>query len=128
MKIKITDAKKLIAALEAVNQGASSHTAGIAEIMGLELDKKLAALLPKKEWKGSRASYMSGGRVPSAYKWQRAVTLLEFQRGASQWFVVGMIRTSILGNADPLNIFLTPAQRDAAVARFSRQFSVSSIA
>lgn len=53
MKIKITDAKKLIAALEAVNQKASSHTPGIAEIMGLELDNKIA-LLPKKDWKGSR--------------------------------------------------------------------------
>ena len=92
------------------------------------MDKKLAALLPKKEWKGSRASYMSGGRVPNAYKWTRAVTVVHFERGPSQWFVVGIKRTSIWGNADPLNISLTPAQRDAAVALFCRQFSVFPIA
>ena len=127
MKIKITDAKKLIAALEAVNQKASSHTPGIAEIMGLELDNKIA-LLPKKDWKGSRASYMSGGRVPSAYKYSRIVTRVTLERGAGAWFVIGLERLDIWGNAAALSISLTPAQRDAAIAQFSRQFSVRPIA
>jgi len=50
------------------------------------------------------------------------------ERGAGAWFVVGLCRLSIWGDADALSISLTPAQRDAAIARFSRQFSVRPIA
>jgi len=126
MKIRIDDAQKLATALDAVNLKADVHTAGLAEIMGLDepLDKKLSALLPKNEWKGSRASYMSGGSVPNAYKYQRIITMATLERGAGAWFGVGLCRLSIWGDADALSISLTPAQRDAAVARFSLRFTV----
>ena len=125
MKIKIDD-PKLGAALDAVNLQADAHTAGAGEIQGLgeTLDKKLSALLPKKDWKGARASYESGARVPNAYKYSRIVTRVTLERGAGAWFVIGLERLDIWGNAAALSISLTPAQRDAAVGRFSLLFAV----
>ena len=125
MKIRI-DNPKLGAALDAVNLKADVHTAGTGEIKGLgeTLDKRLSALLPKKDWQGARASYESGGRVPSAYKYSRIITRVTLERGAGAWFVIGLQRLDIYGNALSLSISVTPAQRDAAVAQFSRQFSV----
>jgi len=125
VKIRI-DNPKLGAALDAVNLKADAHTAGTGEIKGLgeTLDKKLTALLLKKDWPGARASYESGGGVPSAYKYSRIVTRVTLERGAGAWFVIGLERLDIWGNAAALSISLTPAQRDAAIAQFSRQFSV----
>jgi len=126
MKIKLTDESKLAAALDTVNCKADAHTAGLAQVMGLlpDINKKMASLLQIKNWQGARVTFQSGGSVPNAYKYSRIVTTVTLERGSRHWFVVGLRRSSIWGDSMPLSVSLTPAQRDAAVARFSLRFTV----
>ena len=73
MKIKITEANrlKIHALLEKINGKSVSHTASaqnifdLAELMEVRLDKLNIA---KKDRAGAKASGMSGGDVPNAYR------------------------------------------------------------
>tara|TARA_R110000868_G_scaffold319437_1_gene580388 strand:- start:1253 stop:1483 length:231 start_codon:yes stop_codon:yes gene_type:complete len=67
---------------------------------------------------------MSGGNVPSAYKYSRIVNTYTIERGSTDWFLIGINKIDNWGDARKDNLFLTPAQRDIAVHKFTSQFSV----
>ena len=132
MKIKITqqNEEKINAAFAELNGKAQSHTANASEVFELAtaMENKLSELqIAKKDRSGSKASGMSGGAVPSAYKWQRAVNIFNIEKGADAWFLVKIIKTEIYGNASKDCLSLTPAQRDIAIAKFTAQFSVQTV-
>ena len=132
MKIKITEANRVAinALLDKINGKSYSHTAfhkhifDLAESSELQLDKFDIA---KKDRSGATASGMSGGNVPSAYKYSRIVNTFQIVRGTSDWFLIDVKRIEIYGNASKNRLSLTPAQRDIALAKFTAQFSVQNI-
>ena len=131
MKIKITEVKAtdIDAVLSEINGKAVSHTASHREIFNLAaaMEEKLDALgIPKKDRAGALASGMSGGSVPSAYKWTRTVNRFTIERKSSEWFLISASRSDIWGNASASKLALTTKQRDIALAKFSQQFTVQS--
>ena len=132
MKIKITEANrlKIHALLEKINGKSVSHTASaqnifdLAELMEVRLDKLNIA---KKDRAGAKASGMSGGDVPNAYRYSRIINSYDIERGASDWFLVAAVKIDNWGNAAKPHLSLTPAQRDIAVSKFTAQFSVQAV-
>jgi hypothetical protein len=129
MRIKICsdNRAKIYAAIIAVNGKPLAHTADVSEIEGLVIDMQNQLndlLIAKKDQIGATASGMSGGNVPSAYKYSRILNTFQIERGASDWFLVNVKRVEIHGNASKSRLCLTPAQRDIAIAKFTATFSV----
>lgn len=132
MKIKITEANRLKIhfLLGKINGKSISHTADaqnifdLAYLMEVRLDKFSIA---KKDRGGAIASGMSGGNVPTAYKYSRVVNTYTIERGSAGWFLIGINKIDNWGNASKDNLSLTPAQRDIAVHKFTSQFSVQAV-
>jgi hypothetical protein len=132
MKVKITEANRraINVLLGEINGKSLAHTAHdkhifeLAELMEMRLEKFSIA---KKDRSGAKASGMSGGNVPTAYKYSRIVNTYTIERGSSDWFLVAANKTETWGNADKDRLSLTPAQRDIAVNKFTAQFSVQKV-
>ena len=132
MKIKIVEANRVAinALLDKINGKSYSHTAfhkhifDLAESSEVRLDKFSIA---KKDRSGAIASGMSGGNVPTAYRYSRIINTYAIERGASDWFLIYAKRGETYGNAAKPHLSLTPAQRDIAVSKFTAQFSVQAV-
>ena len=132
MKVKIVEANRraINVMLGEINGKSVSHTANdkhvfeLAELMEMKLEKFSIA---KKDRAGAKASGMSGGNVPTAYKYSRIVNTYQIERGSSGWFLIDAQRDEVWGNADKDRLSLTPAQRDIAVSKFTAQFSVQAV-
>ena len=132
MKIKITEANRVAinALLVEINGKSVSHTASaqnifdLAYLMEVRLDKFSIA---KKDRGGAIASGMSGGNVPTAYRYSRIINTYTIERGSSAWFLVSIEKFQNWGNASKDQLILTPAQRDIAVSKFTAQFSVQAV-
>ena len=130
--MKITEANRVAinALLDKINGKSYSHTAfhkhifDLAESSELQLNKFDIA---KKDRSGAIASGMSGGNVPTAYKYSRIVNTYTIERRASAWFLVSIDKIDNWGNAAKPHLSLTPAQRDIAVSKFTAQFSVQAV-
>jgi len=133
MKIKIVEANrtKIDALLQEINGKSVSHTASaqniinLAEFMEMRLEKFGIA---KKDRSGAIAWGMSGGSVPTAYKYSRIINTYTIERGSSSWFLIDARRDEIYGSASKDHLNLTAAQRDIAVSKFTAQFSVQAVA
>ena len=132
MKVKITEINRraINVMLGEINGKSLAHTAHdkhifeLAELMEMKLEKFGIA---KKDRAGAKASGMSGGNVPTAYKYSRIVNAYTIERGASDWFLSYAKRDETSGNAAKPRLSLTPAQRDIAVSKFTAQFLVQQI-
>ena len=129
MKIKIVEANRraINLMLGEINGKSVSHTAHdkhifeLAELMEMRLEKFGIA---KKDRSGAKASGMSGGDVPNAYKYSRIVNAYTIERKSSDWFLIVARRDEVWGNAGKDKLSLTVAQRDIAVSKFTAQFLV----
>ena len=132
MKIKIVEANRraINVLLGEINGKSVSHTAHdkhifeLAELMEMKLEKFGIA---KKDRSGAKASGMSGGDVPNAYKYSRIVNSYTIERKSSDWFLIDARRDEVWGNASKDKLSLTVAQRDIAVSKFTAQFSVQKV-
>ena len=132
MKVKIVEANRraINLMLGEINGKSVSHTAHdkhifeLAELMEMKLEKFGIA---KKDRSGARASGMSGGDVPNAYKYSRIVNTYTIERKSSDWFLIDARRDEVWGNASKDKLSLTVAQRDIAVSKFTAQFSVQAV-
>ena len=129
MKIKIVEANrtKIHALLGEINGKSVSHTAGQQNIFDLAASSELQLEkydIAKKDRSGATASGMSGGNVPSAYKYSRIINDYTIERGSSDWFLIAVSKYANYGNSAKPRLSLTPAQRDIAVSKFTAQFSV----
>jgi hypothetical protein len=132
MKVKITEInrQKINIMLGEINGKSLAHTADsrnifeLAEAMEIQL---MQLGIAKKDRAGAKASGMSGGSVPTAYKYSRIVTAYGIERGASDWFLIDATKTERWGNARKDRLSLTVAQRDIAVSKFTAQFSVQAV-
>ena len=129
MKIKITEANRraINILLGEINGKSFAHTAHdkhifeLAELMEMKLEKFGIA---KKDRAGAKASGMSGGNIPTAYKYSRIINTYTIERGSSEWFLIAANKIDNWGNAGKDQLSLTPAQRDIAVIKFTAQFLV----
>ena len=132
MKIKIVEANRraINLMLGEINGKSLSHTANdkhifeLAELMEMRLEKFGIA---KKDRAGAKASGMSGGNVPTAYKYSRIVNSYTIERKSSDWFLIDAQRDEVWGNASKDHLSLTPDQRDIAVSKFTAQFTVQKV-
>ena len=132
MKVKIVEANRraINILLGEINGKSVSHTAHdkhifeLAELMEMKLEK---FGITKKDRSGARASGMSGGDVPNAYKYSRIVNTYTIERKSSDWFLIDARRDEVWGNASKDKLSLTVAQRDIAVSKFTAQFSVQAV-
>lgn len=132
MKVKIVEANRraINLMLGEINGKSVSHTAHdkhifeLAELMEMKLEKFGIA---KKDRSGAKASGMSGGDVPNAYKYSRIVNSYTIERKSSDWFLIDARRDEVWGNASKDKLSLTVAQRDIAVSKFTAQFSVQQV-
>ena len=132
MKIKIVESNRtaINIMLGEINGKSLAHTAHashifeLAELMEMRLEK---FSIPKKDRAGAKASGMSGGNVPNAYKYSRIVNIYTIERKSSDWFLIDTQRDEVWGNASKDRLSLTPAQRDIAVSKFTAQFSVQAV-
>ena len=132
MKVKIVEAnrQKINILLGEINGKSLAHTANdrnifeLAELMEMRLEKFGIA---KKDRSGAKASGMSGGNVPAAYKYSRIVNSYTIERKSSDWFLIAANKIDNWGNAGKDRLSLTPAQRDIAVSKFTAQFSVQPV-
>jgi len=132
MKVKIVEANRraINITLGEINGKAVSHTAHdkhifeLAELMEMKLEKFSIA---KKDRAGAKASGMSGGNVPTAYKYSRIVNTYLIERGATDWYLIDAECIGVWGSASKDRLSLTPAQRDIAVSKFTAQFSVQPV-
>ena len=132
MKVKIVEANRraINLMLGEINGKSVSHTAHdkhifeLAELMEMRLEKFGIA---KKDRSGAKASGMSGGDVPNAYKYSRIVNAYTIERKSSDWFLIDARRDEVWGNASKDKLSLTVAQRDIAVSKFTAQFSVQAV-
>ena len=132
MKVKIVEAnrQKINILLGEINGKSLAHTAHdkhvfeLAELMEIKLEKFSIA---KKDRAGAKASSMSGGTIPNAYKYSRIVTIFDIERGPSDWFLIFAKRDENYGDSAKPRLSLTPSQRDIAVSKFTEQFSVQKV-
>ena len=132
MKIKIVEANRVAinALLDKLNGKSYSHTAFHKHIFDLAASSELRLdkfSIAKKDRSGAIASGMSGGNVPTAYKYSRVVNTYIIERGSADWFLIAANKIDNWGNASKDNLSLTPAQRDIAVHKFTLQFSVQAV-
>jgi hypothetical protein len=131
MKIKINEQNKdkITAALTAANGGCKSHTyTDWTEIRSVAVaaEAKLDGVnLAAKSRAGATALACSGRSVPNAYKYARTVTRVEMIRGSKDWFLTGLTAISTHDRrGERTRIFLSAAQAQIAVAKFSEQFTI----
>jgi len=133
MKIKIVEANRVAinALLDKINGKSYSHTAFHKHIFDLAASSELQLEkydIAKKDRSGAIASGMSGGNVPSAYKYSRIINDYTIERKSSDWFLIAVSKYANYGNSAKPRLSLTPAQRDIAVSKFTAQFSVQVVA
>ena len=132
MKIKIVEANRraINILLGEINGKSLAHTAHdkhifeLAELMEMRLEKFGIA---KKDRSGAQASGMSGGDVPTAYKYSRIINTYTIERGSTDWFLIAANKIDNWGNAGKDKLSLTVAQRDIAISKFTAQFSVQAV-
>jgi len=132
MKIKIVEANRVAinALLDKINGKSYSHTAFHKHIFDLAASSELQLEkfeIAKKDRSGATASGMSGGNVPSAYKYSRIINDYTIERGSSDWFLIAVSKYANYGNAAKPRLSLTTVQRDIAVSKFTSQFSVQPV-
>lgn len=120
MKIKI---KGCADALAEVNGGAKAHTYTQHALMAVadRAEAQLAALgIPKNERPGAMVHCISGGSVPHAYKYSRALTRATLTRTSGGWWVTAL---SCINGRDGFEaLYLTGLQDATAVTLFRRKY------
>lgn len=120
MKIKI---EKCTDALAAVNAGAEAHTydARALKAVAGRAEAQLDALgLTQAQRAGAVVHCVSGGTVPSAYKYSRALTRATLTRTSGGWWLTSAARLDAWEGHETL--YLTENQDDAAVAHLRKGY------
>ena len=132
MKIKLSDAAKVNAALAAVNGASSTHCyTGSWELVALaeSAEKRLTALgIAKKYRSGAVVRATSGGSVPNAYKYSRNATDARLIRSSGGWFLVHVAADTIYEKGGSYSLRLTGAQDRIAVANLRATYCIESVA
>ncbi len=130
MKINLTNADAVRAALAAVNGKAERHAYTLpTEIASVadDAERQLARLdVPKAARKGARYVSQSSGNLPNAYKYAARGTVVTLERGAAGWFLVDVAACDIWPGKAPIQRLTVTQEQDAiAIAAVRRQYGVA---
>ena len=120
MKIKIEDCAD---ALAAANGGAGTHTYPALDLSAVadRAEAQMAALgLTQAQRAGAVVHCMSGGSVPNAYKYRRALTRATLTRTSGGWWLTAV--SCINGWEGYEALYLTESQDAAAVAHLRKGY------
>lgn len=120
MKIKLDNCA---ATLAAVNGKAVEHTYTQRELLDVaaRAEAQLEQLgLLVRERPGATVQALSGGKVPSAYKYPRKLTRAKLERTSSGWWLTDCRADT--GREGHETLVLTAAQDAAAVAHFRKGY------
>jgi hypothetical protein len=121
INVQEKNADKINAVLLIANGRANSHTITrvweIRDIADAANDYLADLGLSKSRMVGAKVSFVSGGDVPSAYKWQRKVTHVELECRKSGWFLNSIEVIEIWGNAPKPAYLLTSEQDGIVIAK-----------
>ncbi|HBO1051873.1 TPA: hypothetical protein ACKPYC_001450 [Pseudomonas aeruginosa] len=95
MKIKVRNKEKLSSAIEQVEARARVRCISVKDVEDAvkHIEKKLSAVLFKKDWVGLSFSVSPHcGQMPSSYKGTPEATKFKLERSASGWVVVDVSR------------------------------------
>jgi hypothetical protein len=128
INITAANAKKIEAALAAVNGRATSHTfttyAAIEQVATI-LESKLDRLgIAKKYRAGASGTATSGDSVAKAYRHARNVTDIRLERRSSAWFLVAIGEATAYAEGSLPRLALTKAQDALAVANLRDAYSI----
>lgn len=107
-------------ALAAANGRASAHTASISDLIAAahSAEEQIAALgLPPSRRIHARATYVSGSRVPSTYKYRRLVTVATLVRGSAGWFLTDCVTAAVWPSVIGGTTVSIPASADEYLVR-----------
>ena len=125
----VRDDTKINDALAAVNGKAMEHTYSyVSQIAALAIDAeaRLEALgIPKKHRIGAFLVSTSGQTVPKKYKYERIVTFVRLERGATNWFVTRIEKRVIFCDGGSKMLFLNAAQDALAVAKVREGYQIA---
>jgi len=130
MKIPITQKNedKLTATLKLVNKRASSHTFTSGKELFRVAEMAEARLhglnLPKSKRAGVTAIVVSGGKMPSAYKYQVKVNRVTLARTSTGWTATE-IKLVDAWNGGCRTIMILPAHEDIILAGMRSQYIVA---
>jgi len=128
MKLNITEGKANEAKIKAAIGKELTHGTSLRQMQDFAFwaEKELVKLdLPKTKRAGARVAFYSGGVVARAYKWARRSHSVTLERGNSGWFLVYCFEiTQHRNEGHERGLYLTQAQRDIVVGRFTSQFRV----
>jgi hypothetical protein len=120
MKIKLDNCA---AHLAAVNGKAEQHTYSQRELerVAERAEAQLEQLgIPKAERPGAYVRCVSGGKVPSAYKYSRKLTSARLTRTSGGWWLTDCKLIDHFEGYECL--YLTPTQDDTAVAKLRKGY------
>lgn len=130
IKITLANRAAIIAALDAVNGKATTHTCRVDSIIGLaeRSEKWVINLLgSKKTAVGAKVYYRSGSALPNAYKYSRRVTSVYIERKSRNWWLYSLVADDAWRDAGGSQLILNKTQDVIAKAKFSSQYRVSTI-
>lgn len=130
IKITLANRAAIIAALDAANGKATTHTCRVDAIMDIaeSSEKWVVKLLgSKKAAVGAKVYYRSGAALPNAYKYSRRVTSVYIHRKSKNWWLYSLVADDARRDAGGSQLILTQAQDKIAKAKFSNQYRVSTI-
>jgi 7-keto-8-aminopelargonate synthetase-like enzyme len=126
IKISPENALTIEDALKTVNGRAEYHAyTTFPEIEGLAATANsllTKTLLPKSDHKKARLVAISGVAVSNAYAKKgrtRAATRVELECRSTGWFITAAAPATVGQSGGNLRLVLTPAQKEASLARFA---------
>ncbi len=115
-------------ALKKVNGKSEAHTFicldQLNEVVCDAEDKLESIGLAKKYRAGARYTAVSGGSVPSAYKYSRTATTITIERRSTGWFLVHANDLTIYKDSGKGLMSLTKAQDEQAIAALRKGYLV----
>jgi len=132
MKISVTDQNKdkIEEMLKGVNGRASEHTYNYyTQIKSLVAgaEERLAELLPKKCFVGAKFYAESGDKVPNAYKYARKSTVIYFERGVKDWFILQIKSDQVYKEGGSKILSLTEEQDMKAVEMLRYNYRIQKV-
>jgi len=132
MKIAVTDQNKdkIEEMLKVVNGRASEHTYNYytqIKTLVVEAEERLSALVPKKCFAGAKFYAESGDKVPNAYKYARKSTVIYFERGAKDWFILQIKSDQVYKDGGSKILSLTSEQDIKAVEMLRHNYRIQTV-
>jgi hypothetical protein len=129
ININAANARKIEAALAAVNGRASAHTfTTFAEVeqVATTLERKLQGLgIAKKYRAGAGGTARSGDGVAKAYDYTRKATEIRIERRSSTWFLAAIYEATAYAEGSHPRLVLTENQDAIAIANLRSAYSVN---